>query len=145
MTPGNSRTQASTSVNAAISPPESALPARLWPSGPGNMSGKMVRTVACHMVCSIACAKRSILEHAFGWIDHDAPARDIDHRHGDAGEWQHHGVAFALLPQLQNIAGTEIVDRHHGAERAAIGRDRCKPDQVGMIEFVRLRCRQAVA
>jgi hypothetical protein len=30
-------------------PPASALPARLVPSGPGKISGKIVRMVACHM------------------------------------------------------------------------------------------------
>src|SRR5260221_714591 len=39
----------------------SALPARLKPSGPGNISGKMVRTVARHMLLNPARAANSVL------------------------------------------------------------------------------------
>ena len=37
-------------ASKAQSPEASALPARLMPSGPGNMSGNSVRTVARHIV-----------------------------------------------------------------------------------------------
>jgi hypothetical protein len=36
-----------------------ALPARLIPSGPGNMSGKMVRTLARHMIKNSAHSRES--------------------------------------------------------------------------------------
>src|SRR5690242_13298185 len=126
-------------------PVASALPARLCPSGPGNISGKMGRTVACHMVSVLVACAASVLEHTGGRIDHDAAALDVDHRHGRAGEWQHDGLAFAFLSQLENVAGAEIVDCHDRAELAAVRCDRRKPDQVGVIELVRRRCRQALA
>src|SRR5258705_4217103 len=127
-------------------PVASALPARLVPSGPGNMSGKMVRTVVCHMLlATCALLRRSFFEHAFRRIDDDAPARDVDHRNGRAAERQHYRVAFALRSQLENVTGTKVMDRHHGAEHTAIGCYRPKPDQVGMIELVRLRRWKAAA
>ncbi len=136
-------------------PLASALPARLMPSGPGNISGNRVRTVARHMapdsedfierieacvllrssprkrgpmfslslrIPAVAGMSRGclgVVEQANGRLDHQPPGRDIDHRHDLAGERHHDGLA-GFGPHLDQVAGTEIVHRHDGAERAAV-------------------------
>ena len=46
---------------------------------------------------------------------------------------------------LEEVAGAEIVHRDDGAERFAVDAHRREPDQVGVVEFVGLSRRQAVA
>ena len=68
---------------------------------------------------------------------HDDPsAGDIDLRHRGVGERQHHGRAALRRLDLDQVAGAEIMDRDHGAERTAVRVDRRKADQVGVIELV---------
>ena len=67
------------SPRATRAPAASALPARLTPSGPGNISGKMVRTVARHMaqpVILVLRRCRSGCSSPAGGIDHDPLAGD---------------------------------------------------------------------
>ena len=62
------------------------------------------------------------------------------------GERHHQRLAAAVRLDLEKIAGAEIVNRRHRAERGAVRRHRDKADQVGVIErLVVLDRRQAVA
>src|SRR5688572_19541 len=58
-------------------PSPRALPARLEPSGPGNISGKIVSTLACQVMGSLDHLRRHDLEPA---------ALDVDLGHGGVGE-----------------------------------------------------------
>src|SRR5580698_8248958 len=97
-------------------PALSALPARLVPSGPGNISGKIVSTLARHTLAAT--------RWRFGWwFDHKPPGREIDHRYRRLVERQHLcGVAVGW-PNFDQIAGAEIVDGDYGAELAAFAID----------------------
>ena len=98
----------------------SALPARLTPSGPGNISGKMVSTLARHMahrgsVSGSPGGDDSCSKHR--GIDHDPPRRRYRPRHRRFGERQHHRRIALCRLHLDQIAGAEIVDRDDAAER----------------------------
>src|SRR5262249_38370339 len=137
--------------------PAQALPARLAPSGPGNRSGKMVRTVACHMVRwvwlygSIRFGRRGtghnvfVSRRLFRQYDDDASGRDLDDGHGGGRERVHQGFAAGRRRDLQNVARAEIVNREDGADGPASRILGAKPDQVGMVELIRLRGGQAFA
>ena len=127
----------------------SASPASDSPSGPGNMSGNSVRTLADQLMRAnrdrlrrLRCRSRLppiLALFAFdedGRLGDDAPACDVDHRHGGPGEGQHHGRPPFGGRDLEDVAGAEI---EHGADRAehlAGGVLDAQADQVGMIEFV---------
>src|SRR5512139_432838 len=122
-------------------PEARALPARLTPSGPGNISGKIVSTDARHMVNTLSavvpaaaeihnpCLSARIpglLVPAFPslgrddsllWRHHDDAARtQVDRRHRRLGERQQQLLAAARRLDLDNIAGAEIMDRGHLAQ-----------------------------
>src|SRR6185312_16723244 len=101
-------------VSSDQMPEASALPARLWPSGPGNMSGKIVRTVARHIVALPR-------QHHY-----DTPCGDIDLRHGVGREWQHECLTVRRRRNLDDVACTEIMNRGHGSDRCAVMRLRRK-------------------
>ena len=46
-------------------------------------------------------------------------------------------------PQFQNVAGTEVMHRHHRADLCSLGCDRAQPDQVGVIELIYRNRREA--
>src|SRR5476651_718766 len=80
----------------------SALPRSETPSGPGNISGNRVRTVAdqlLDMVCAVIVLWHRNNKETLG---------DINHRHGFAGEGQVHAVAVGAL-QFDHVTGAEIV------------------------------------
>ena len=116
-------------------PAASALPARLSPSGPGNISGNSVRMVARHIV-----------RHSVGAERHDdhAARGDVDLRHRGVGERHHQRLAAALRLDLHEIAGAEIEDRRHGAERRAVRRHR-RPGRPGRRDRTSRRPRSAAA
>jgi hypothetical protein len=68
-------------------------------------------------------------------FDHHAAAFEIDRRHHGVGERQQHGRALRRR-DLDDVAGAEIMDREHAAERLVRGIHRGKPDQVGVVIFV---------
>src|SRR5690349_12975953 len=80
----------------------SALPSSEMPSGPGNISGKRVRTVACQLFDMV------IVFIVFGDSHDDKTFGNLDHRHGLFGEGQVHTVAVGA-GEFQHIAGAEIV------------------------------------
>ena len=108
-------------------PALSARPARLTPSGPGNISGKIVSTVARH----IAGVLRHARQH-----DDDVLRGDIDFRHDRIGERQQQRLAALRGGDFDQVAGAEIMQRGDGAERDAFRRDGGKPDQVGVVPGV---------
>ena len=94
------------------------MPARLTPSGPGNISGNSVRTVA-RQVIGISTQIRIAGFVAFDFLrqfDHHAAAREIDRRHDCIGERQQHGRALRRR-DLDDVASAEIMDRDDAAER----------------------------
>ena len=98
-------------------PAARALPARLAPNGPGNMSGKMVRTLARHMVSASRPPPRG-RGFFFGPRDHDPPAAMIDDRHVSPRRTAVIArLPSVIRPHLDQIAGAEIVDGDDGAER----------------------------
>src|SRR5215471_14032719 len=76
----------------------SALPSSEMPSGPGNISGKRVRTVACQLLDMIVIFV--VLRHG----NNDESFGDIDHRRGFLGEGHQHIVAVGPR-EFQDIAG----------------------------------------
>src|ERR1700760_486047 len=90
----------------------SALPSSDPPSGPGNMSGKSVRTVADQLLDMVS------VFIVFGDGDYYAPARDIDGGHGFAGEGEQHAVAIGPR-DFHHVAGAVIVDGGHLAQHPA--------------------------
>src|SRR5579859_4070416 len=143
-------------TSSAQAPAVSALPARLTPSGPGNMSGKMLRTEARHISAALLAGKRfcpvvlfrrtSGQKRACLRIEHEFAAWHIDARHVRIVERQQFGLVAGVEPHYQKIAGAEIVDRHDAAELLAVAIDDRKPDQVGVIKFFRIgELRQALA
>src|SRR5579863_5144970 len=149
-------------TSSVQAPDASALPARLAPNGPGNMSGKIVSTLARHILPSplvgegsrflIGCTphptrlRLATLSHKGRGIDHDPSHREIDCRHVDDVERYQFSFAAGVGPHLDEIAGAEIVHGDDAAERPAGAIDDAKPDQVGVIELVRrIRLRQPLA
>src|SRR5258706_10862643 len=80
----------------------SALPSSEMPSGPGNISGKSVRTVACQLLDMVGVLV--VLRNC----DNDEPIGDIDHRCRFLGKGDVHAVAVGPR-EFQHIAGAEIV------------------------------------
>src|SRR5579863_5703506 len=99
------KSRISTTSSAQV-PAVKALPARLAPKGPGNVSGKMVRTLARHMSV--------VLRRQF---DDQTSGREIDVGHGQGIEWKELRRFAYRPPHLDQIAGAEIVDGDDGAER----------------------------
>src|SRR5580693_295953 len=115
-----------------------ALPARLKPNGPGNISGKMESTEARHILLFLSREGRR--------LNHDPPSRDIDTWNITFIERDQFGLAAGRKPHLDQIASAEIMHGENGAERFAGLVDDRKPDQIGVIELVCLGKRgQALA
>ena len=133
-------------------PASSARPASEWPRGPGNISGNSVRTEARQRHAAAAPRLRGGdgCDHArpphtisSGGTHRHPARRDIHHRHRGPGERHQHSGAVA--GDLQAGAGAVIMHRRHRTRSAPVSVDRRQPDQVGKVEFVLLRRRQAVA
>src|SRR6185503_16495134 len=107
----------------------SALPNREMPSGPGNISGKRVRTVADQLLDMV------VVFVIFRYSDDNITSFDIQHRHRLAAEDQMHIVAIGA-DEFDHVAGAEIVEGGDLAQHAAIAVARFQPNQVGVIEFV---------
>src|SRR5271163_747847 len=105
-------------TSSAQAPDAKALPARLPPSGPGNMSGKMVRTLARHI--STAPRQR---------IDDNHSRSEIDARHIGFVERHQLRLVAVVGPHLDQIAGAEIMHRDDGTELLAGAVDHGKPDE----------------
>src|SRR6185312_9133239 len=86
----------------------SALPSNDTPRGPGNISGKSVRTVADQMF-DIDLLHVIRVFVVLGNGDNDAPARNVDGGYGLAGESEQDIVAVGAR-DLDHIAGAVIVD-----------------------------------
>src|SRR5689334_1730178 len=109
-------------------PETSALPARLTPSGPGNISGNSVRMMARQLI-EIRLREGGLFALDFlRQLDHDAAGFDIDGRHHGVGERQQQGRAL-WRRDLDDVAGTEIMDGDDTADRLVRGIDRSEPDQ----------------
>src|SRR5471032_2473057 len=116
----------------------SALPKSETPSGPGNISGNRVKTVADQLLDMIGAV--IVLGHG----NDKKTSGDIDHRHCLPGEGQMHAVDIGAR-QFDHVAGAEIVQGQDLAQHPPLTVARFQPDQVGMVEFVRLRRRQGFA
>src|SRR5258708_24478943 len=107
-------------VSSRQSPSWSALPASERPTGPGNISGKIVRTVASQVAMSDPALfgdirlDRPIVEEALGRVDDQTAGGEIDLRHDRAGEG-HHDSAAILARHVERIAGAEIMDGADGS------------------------------
>src|SRR5262249_15889213 len=104
-------------VSSRQSPSPRALPASEQPSGPGNISGNSVITVAVQtkFLTLILVARRvgrGRLEQSFRRVDHQLARLEIHDRHHAVGEW-HHDRRASLPPHLQARAGAVIVHPHH--------------------------------
>ena len=121
-------------------PAASALPARLTPSGPGNISGKIVSTLARHMAMS---------RPGVGSLGGDAaaanaaasttirPPGDIDHRHRGFGERQHaRSCRPAPAASRSGRRRRNCGSPPRVPSALPSGVDRGEPDQVGMVELV---------
>src|SRR3954464_14792787 len=113
----------------------SALPKSEMPSGPGNISGKRVRTVTDQLFDMI------VIFIVFGHGHDNIAGFDIQHRYCLAAEDQMHAVAIGT-DESDHVAGAKIVERGDLAEHAAVAIACFQPDQVGMIEFVLARLGQ---
>src|SRR6187397_2662989 len=128
-------------ASSAHRPEASALPARLTPSGPGNMSGNSVRMVARQVISNRSYNNRSrkrrnvVAFNFLGQFYHDAAGRKVDRRHHGIGERQQHRRALRWC-DLDDVAGAEIMDRGDAAERFVCSIHRGEPDQIGMVIFV---------
>src|SRR3954467_11109476 len=80
-----------------------ALPSSEIPSGPGNISGKSVRTVADQSLDMV------VVFFVLGHRDDDISRFDIEHRHRFLGEGQMHAVAIGT-GDLDHVAGAEIMN-----------------------------------
>src|SRR5579863_6411096 len=80
----------------------SALPSSEMPSGPGNISGKSVRTVADQLLDMV------VIFIVFRHGHDDIAGRDIEHRHGFLAEGEQHMIAVCPL-KLDHIAGAIIL------------------------------------
>src|SRR6202167_4070735 len=122
-------------TSSAQAPAAKALPARLAPKGPGNISGNKVRTLARH-----------ILTAPSRKLDDKPAGGEIDLRHGCRVERQQFRFAAGVRPHLDQIAGAEIVHGNDGANTLAGAVDDGEPDEIGVIEFVgHVRLRQPLA
>src|SRR5262249_13143482 len=80
----------------------------------------------------------------WGHVDHDSPGRDLHVWNGGSREGQHHSVAASGWRDLQNSSSAEIINRYHDPDRLP-GIILCsKPDQVGIVELLRLWSRQSL-
>src|SRR5579863_7653620 len=128
----NERISATSSAQA---PAASALPARLKPKGPGNMSGKIVSTLARHMLLA-----------PYRGFDNQTPRREIDVKHSHGIERKELCRRVFRRLHLDQVACAEIMHGDHGAELPAGAIDNGKTDQIGMIILVGLfRLRQPFA
>src|SRR6185312_1856939 len=88
------------------------LPSSEIPSGPGNISGNSVRTVADQL---LDIGMRAVGLVFFRHRDLNTATGNIDHRHGLACEGQQHFIATLtsigrLAGDDDDVAGAEIVD-----------------------------------
>ena len=105
------------SRRATTGPAASALPARLMPSGPGNISGKIVSTVARHMR---SFSRRVASRSRSGSTTTILLAGDIDLRHGRVGERQQQRLAACRRLISIRSPAPKLCSAVHGAERVAV-------------------------
>jgi hypothetical protein len=75
-----------------------------------------------------------------------AAVSDIDFRHRRRIERQQFGPRTARRPQLDQVAGAEIMDRNHRAAFSAGAIDGTQSDQIGVVKFIGIRrLRQTLA
>src|SRR6185312_2959333 len=84
----------------------SALPNSEIPSGPGNISGNKVRTVADQL---FDMRVRALVIIVFRHSDDNIARFDIQHRHRLAAKDQMHAVAVRAN-ELDHVAGAEIME-----------------------------------
>ena len=83
------------------------------------------------------------LEQAFWRHDAQPAALDIDLRNGVAGEGHQHRCTSARGPDLQEIAGAEIMDRDHRADRRSVTVLGGEADEIGVVPLILLARGQA--
>src|SRR5262245_40005380 len=115
-------------ASSAHLPSVRAFPARLEPRGPGNISGKIVSTVARQVM--------DLLKQTFGRHEGEAAALDIDLRHGIASEGHEHRRCSTSEFQLKQVASAEILNCDDLAEWRAISAHCCKANQVSVIPLL---------
>ena len=123
-------------MSSAQMPSCRALPARLKPSGPGNISGNRVSTVARQ---GDGIGLYSIIVRR---DEGEASGRNVDLRHRRVGEGHDQAFAARGRANLDEIAGAEIQHRHDGADRLALQVDHGEADEVGVIPLIGLPLRQ---
>src|SRR5690348_259169 len=105
-----------------------ALPKSEMPSGPGNISGKSVRTVADQL---LDMRVRALVLVVFRHGHDDIAGFDIQHRHRFAAEDQMYIVAIRT-EQLDHVTGAKIMKGRDLAQHPAFAVARFQSDQVGM-------------
>src|SRR5689334_11600305 len=101
----------------------SALPKSEMPSGPGNISGKSVRTVADQLLDMVIIF--IVLRHC----DDDEAFGEVENRHRFLGEGDVYGVAVGP-DKFQHIARAEIVQGADLAQHPAFAVAHFQADQI---------------
>src|SRR4051812_19406357 len=114
-------------ASSAHVPSLRARPARLAPSGPGNISGKSVSAVARH-TSGLILLLTTAREQARRRVDHHLAVPGIDLGHGLVGEGQHRPNR-----QLHHRPGAEIVEGDDLPPIPAVRADRLEADQIGLV------------
>src|SRR4051812_36304481 len=127
-------------ASSAHTPSVNARPARLSPSGPGNISGKSVSAVARHTSALVLLLGRAACEQTRRRRDHNLAALDVDLGHRLVGEGQHHSARH-----LHHRPGAEIVEGHYLPPIPAVRADRLQTDQIGLVPLPIAGARQALA
>ena len=125
-------------VSSDQTPSCSARPASEWPSGPGNISGNNVTTLAAQGAligaASAACGWSG--SSSGGGATTSRPAARSTVAHRLLVERQRHRAAV-VGHHLEDVAGAEIGERAHHAQTCAIGMQHVQAFEVGMVELVR--------
>src|SRR6516225_7958338 len=102
------------------------------PSGPGNMSGKIVSTVARHMLAlagAVAACRSTVLKQFLRHVDDEPATGKVDHRYRRFGERDEHGRPPGRGLHLDQVASAVVLHRGYGADLACVALDP-QPDQV---------------
>ena len=135
------------SVSSDQMPAASALPARLMPSGPGNMSGKMREHARAPHGSRLSALRSGGRQSPPAFRPRSCRRRYRPRGTVASVNGSIDGIAVAGSFSSTDVAGAEIMHaRSLRRARRLVARHRRKPDQIGVIEFVVVRdCGQPVA
>src|SRR5690606_9773050 len=126
----------------------SALPASDTPSGPGNISGQSVSTVADQLSLINRSRFRSLIRKgADRRVDHDLAALSVHKPHIIDREPHQHRLAAPFGSNFEQVTRTEIQHRRDMAIAPTIFSRHTEPDEIGVIPafLILIRLRQAFA